>query len=241
MAITVQQCSRHIEHTLGGDADPLVPVIELVNAAGEFLVSMTGWRWLTEGTATLDLVAGQDYVALPADFKAIRAVTGTDSSRLSVDLVTLAEVLEWRTYASGSGEVWKAALEASSPATGGAVTWRLAVAPSPVSASTAALTLYYERGWRTVSESQDQLSLPSYCETLYLEVLRAFARGREEEDVASLDQRLEALARGQILDAAKRADSTAQPHLGTLRGGYGHEAQSWNARHWRSGSDVTLA
>ena len=91
MALTVQECHRHIEHSLGGTLSPEIEVLSLINRAGEFLVSVYPWKWLEGRSATLDLVQDQTYVALPADFRELTAWEATSGLTNDLEMVTTCE------------------------------------------------------------------------------------------------------------------------------------------------------
>ena len=102
---------------------------------------------------------------------------------------------------------------------GGPVRPRLDIYPTPSSDVTDGLTLYFRRGWGALEGDNDLVSIPSYIESLYLQIVRAFARGYERESEADVSQRLSVIAGGPLVLAARQRDKESQPNLGPMRGG----------------------
>ncbi len=75
MSLTVQNCLDHVAKVVGGysKADGL----SYINDVGEILATQQPWAWLEKQTATIDLIAGQTYAALP---DGIREITGYDAT-----------------------------------------------------------------------------------------------------------------------------------------------------------------
>lgn len=57
MAFDFTTPSSHIAHALGGEPSSDVPIHEIVNAAGQQLVSMHSWRWCEDAISYLDFRA----------------------------------------------------------------------------------------------------------------------------------------------------------------------------------------
>ena len=102
---------------------------------------------------------------------------------------------------------------------GGAPEPRLELWPTPASDDATALTCYYVRGWWHLDEDEHEIPIPRWLEGVYLELVRAYARGYEREDVAPIGPRLAALEAGPVMMAAIRRDSTMQGAYGRLRNG----------------------
>ena len=66
--ITKDQLEDQVTRVLGEDSDPRFDVDQIINQAGRYLFSMWSWGWRSRPPVTLDLVADQTYVLLPADF-----------------------------------------------------------------------------------------------------------------------------------------------------------------------------
>ena len=164
-------------------------------------------------------------VALPYDFAELIAYHSTSGLLQGLQMTSHGDLLQKRAsamtmplgfhYASitqpakldGSGE------EKSRPYP------RLEIWPAPSANENAAVQIVYRRGWASVSNSTEVLAIPSWIEPLYTEIVRAYALGWEESDVATLDQRLAVIAQGPIYAAAIERDSSVQPDLGPLING----------------------
>ena len=160
-------------------------------------------------------------IALPSDFRELIAINTTSGLLRGVALTDHAELIQRRAASFVSeGFHYGAIVHAQASATnGGAPTPRLEIWPAPNANETGSLTMMYRAGWKEVSSDNGVASIPTWVEPLYIQVLRAFARGYEEEDAAALDQRLTVLAGGVMFASAVDRDGMVQPHYGGLRGG----------------------
>lgn len=197
--------------------------VDIVNDAGEYLCTMHAWCWLERPEATIDFVADQDWAALPADLRDITNIVYADSLTNSfrwVDASTLT-LLRQRTIERLS---WKysGAIERISTS-GGISTPRLALYPTPSTALTAAMTIRYRAGWTQVGRDANldtaETIIPNEFGALFKRMCRIFALAIEEEEEASLEERLELLEQSSFLDRYKEADGAMQPELGVLEGG----------------------
>ena len=96
---------------------------------------------------------------------------------------------------------------------------RLDIWPEPSTSEAVGLRVYYRSGWERVTGDNVMLRLPEWLEALYLQVVRAFARGYERESDAGADQRIASIAQGPLMAAAKLRDSEMVPNIGPIRGG----------------------
>lgn len=97
--------------------------------------------------------------------------------------------------------------------------WRIEIYPSPASNQANALTMFYRAGWIDIEDDTVVIPIPDFCNTLYRSIIRAFARGYEEDDVASIHQRLMEIEQSPVFIHAKRRDGDIQPTLGQMQGG----------------------
>jgi len=102
---------------------------------------------------------------------------------------------------------------------GGMPRARLEIWPDPGSDDDDAVTIYYRAGWKTLDQDTEYVSIPTWLQTLYIQLVRAFARGYEREDVASLSARCAEVMGGPLALAAVRRDDMMQPSYGELMGG----------------------
>ena len=110
---------------------------------------------------------------------------------------------------------------------------RLDIWPEPGTSEVVGLRVYYRSGWMRVTGDNVMLRLPEWLESLYLQVVRAFARGYERESDAGADQRIASIAQGPLMAAAKLRDSEMLPNIGPIQGGaleqnYGVYDPVWN-------------
>ena len=84
-----------------------------------------------------------------------------------------------------------------------------------------ALQLIYRGQWVDAEDDEDELHLPEagWCDALYLQFLRALARGWEEEGLGTLDERWEHVKRGPLFMAATEQDGLIQESLGEYKWG----------------------
>lgn len=221
--ITVQHCDHHLFHTLGGPLHASLPVVEVINDAGEWLVACQPWKWLQRGSTTMNFVADQAYLDLPTDLQTIMAVELTSSLISMMHLTSFDELLRLRTSSiSPTLGYWGAVTYPSqtSPAAppGGP---RLELYPTPAENETGAVTIFYRAGWTSVKAGSDhaRINIPDFMEPLFKQVLRAFGRGYEMEDEASMDRRLAEIQVGPLYRAAVRRDGNIQLNYGEMQGG----------------------
>lgn len=163
-------------------------------------------------------------LALPADFRELIAVNTSSGFLKGLSLVTFNELLERRSssFTTTTGYYFGSivhpqttGLESST----GAPTPRIEIWPTPSANETAAMTIFYRAGWTEVVNDTDIVRIPSWCELLFLELLRALARGFEEEDQASVSQRVAQIVVGPLMLAARDRDGMVQPSYGAIRNG----------------------
>lgn len=239
MTMTLTQCGTYITLALGGGALPSgLTNAGLVNQAGRWLTQAHQWQWLARPLASLTLVASQSYVELPADFGELIATpeylnaVGVNANGSAVELTTLDTILSAReqdtTETPPESQFYAAVVyeesELASSASSGAVVddalvARLEIWPTPSDAGS--FKIAYRAAWSAVASSGDVIVIPNFMEPLFIEVLRAFARGavREDDDMGTLSDRLQKIVGGAVWAAATRRDATAQPHYGPLAGG----------------------
>ena len=93
----------------------------------------------------------------------------------------------------------------------------LEIWPTPTVDSAGALTIFYRSGWSRVSDDNDLIRVPEWIEPLYKSILRAFARGQEEEDEGTVEARLQSVVQGAIMASCVSRDSRIQPNVGPMR------------------------
>ena len=226
--LTVKQAiDSGIEHALNGPSSHAFEPLSLVNLAGQHLIGMYRWEWCKRRGASLNLRAGRDMIELPDDFAGLEAIETIDNTSIAVRMVSQPELLQIKAqqvmlpssvffvaeaYVDDDNDPQRRNMAA------------LQVFPTPESSMDGFFTINYRGGWPPVTNEMPQevaLPLPNdgSCDALYLTVLRAFARGFEEDDQRSLEQELERIAQGAIFAAAKASDLRRFEHRGRIRNG----------------------
>ena len=72
------------------------------------------------------------------------------------------------------------------------------------------MTIWYRRAWAQVTTPSSVFSLPQWMEPLYLQCVRAFTRGYEEEDLATANARLAEVVAGPLFMVAIQRDSLVE-------------------------------
>lgn len=101
----------------------------------------------------------------------------------------------------------------------GPVRARLDLWPTPSQDEVDRLYIYYRRGWQACESDNALIPIPDWMETLYINLVRAFARGYERESEAGFDARVAAIKQGPVYAAAQLRDKEMVQHLGPMRGG----------------------
>jgi hypothetical protein len=218
MTLTAARCVDHIRHTLGNALpSQTIDPMTVINQAGQFLCTMHEWKWLERQSAYIGFTSGQSYSTCPSDLRDVISIQFTQGLVNRVRITSINEISRLRSHNIGVGlaMTWVALVSRANP-TGGAPIPILELYPTPVSTDNQALTIYYRSGWTpplNLDESS-QINIPEYLEPLYIQILRAFARGYEEEDQASLDTRLQALYTGVLFLTCAERDGMIQHQYG---------------------------
>lgn len=218
--LTASRAIEHARYTYGGASYEFpghVDPLGLVNEAGDYLVSMNDWQWLTGASATLDFKANTDTVKLPADFKSLVWQDHQNGLVSTLTMVSDAEFLELQTSGISGNIEYYGHIVWERPASGGHPVPKIQVWPTPGAAEDDVLRISYEAGWRYVAEASEALTLPPWLTTLYLEILVHITRGRLEEDQGTASARLQGLGQSELYRAAVRRDASAQREMGPMR------------------------
>lgn len=183
------------------------------------------WGHTTNGAVTgLSATVKADSIALPNDFANAIDIQPTEGLVNSFNFCDTAMINQLRTneVAVGNYRYW-GAITRGQTLMNGAVSgngkWRIEIYPSPASNQANALTMFYRAGWIDIEDDTVVIPIPDFCNTLYRAIIRAFARGYEEDDVASIHQRLLEIEQSPVFVHAKRRDGDMQPTLGQMQGG----------------------
>lgn len=168
-----------------------------------------------DGTMTLSACA------LPSDFGGILSLKAGDGFQEDVTLTTLDAIDELRSDSvPTSGSYFMAALSFGQLAASGVPVPRLEFWPDITTADTEKFRLSYRAGWKAITSDGQTLAIPAHTEALFIALLRAFARGYEEEDQATLSRRLADVEAGPVFMAARKYDGAQQRNYGPMRGGW---------------------
>jgi hypothetical protein len=224
--VIAQELIEHITSTTGLETTGEAP-LRIANVAGGLLVGGRQWKYTLTGTIVLPSVAGQDWIELPGDFAAfIGHPRVPEAVYHTFTMTTLDAINEKRTYAlqefghySGA-IVWREKDLTSTPPDRRRVPG-LEVYPTPTEDLTEFLRGYYRRRWEDLGSAEDDIPIPRYMEPVLIQYVRAVARGWEEEDEGSMEQRLAQVKAGPIYRAAVVEDVNTQRVYGPVRGGVG--------------------
>lgn len=220
MTLTASDAIAEITHAISGL--PSATAMRLVNEAGRHVCNMHAWNFLKRPKTSLASVAGQAYIELPADFGSILAIEiegGFTHNWKRTDAATFLR-LESGVWDESGWAYWSI-LENAASTDGTAPGPRLAIWPAPTTANASFAALRYRAKWADLTDDGDTVQLPDFAETLFLQTVRAFARGYEEDEDVTLDERLAVTLAGPIYRAARKQDADSQWYVGTLKGGAG--------------------
>lgn len=168
-----------------------------------------------DGTITLSSCA------LPSDFGSILSLTAGVGLQDYVQLTGLDAIEEMRSDPMvTTGSFYYAALSFGQLAVHSVPVPRLEIWPEPTTNDSEKFRLSYRAKWKEVTTDGQTLAIMPHTEDLFIALLRAFARGYEEEDQATLGQRLAEIEAGPVFAAARKQDGRQQRDYGPLRGGW---------------------
>lgn len=110
---------------------------------------------------------------------------------------------------------------------------RLDLWPTPATHEQNAFVAYYRRGWTPLRNDDDAVSVPTWCEALYLALVRNVALGYERDAEGDVATRLGNVRNSGLFGDARRRDSYVQQDFGPMQNGaaqfdYGLNDQMWN-------------
>lgn len=217
MPLTRLTLKNHAQHALmGGTLGSLVTLEQVIDDAGRYLYGMHQWAFAERPPVTLALVGDQDYVELPLDFGQAILI---ESSNVSITLTTLQELAMQKSTET---------LATNATAFYGVIVWpayegvpatverrsRLLLFPTPATSGPLA-TLWYRATWVTLVSDTAVANVPPYAEAMLIALVRAFARGYRDDNLAA---ELSAIESGAMVNRLKGHDGARQP-IGRIRGG----------------------
>lgn len=202
--------------------DSRIQPFSVFNEAGRELFTRHRWSWRGD-TATLEAVAGQEYIALPDDFAAMTFIT-IPGGTYSVIPVSLGQIRYYRQSPvaySGSGGAWFVSFDGWTRQANPELlpTPRVDLYPTPTTDGTPTLTLEYQRKWREM-QGTDPTAVPNIPNNASraLKLLGRAAFKRLHDDYAGA-QADEAEYEKQIERMIQ--EDTPQMNYGRSRGGAG--------------------
>lgn len=158
-------------------------------------------------------------IALPPDFREAVSIRSVDQFRRDLQWCDIDDIEDSRqTGIPGSGWPMLIAIARENPVGGGPTVVRIEHEPVEQAAFPGAIILHYRSKWTRVTTETVDLNIPLWFNGLFKEVLRAFARGNEEEDEGTTDERLARIQGGPLWEQCLRQDAFEQPSFGRMQG-----------------------
>lgn len=186
-------------------------------------------------TGDIEYRLAPNSAALPSNFRDIIAISATDSLLYGVRLTSLEQILQNRTSQIEVTTSWN--YQAAVNYEGSPPVPRLEIWPDPQSSQTGVFTIFYRAGWTRVTQDSVNIDVPQWIDSLFLRLVRYFARGYEREDVFEMRQMLDSVMDSPEFIMAAHRDGMTQPFYGKLRGG-GAQAHS---RHFGANKHCYVA
>lgn len=222
--LTLADLRLELTHALdGGTPAAQLDQDKIINEAGRYLFSMHSWVWTQRPPVNLAFTAGDSSINLPDDFgEMIDVRSGTTSVQMTT-IGHLAEMLSAGVVSSGtSGGFWGAIIFPNvEPAASAAAPrrWQLHVVPQV--GTTQTMTLWYRGRWEPLNQDTDIAAIPVFAQSLLKQLVRAFARGYEHDQLLEM---LEKVQQSQFFQNARREDGSVQHSYGRIRHGAISEA-----------------
>jgi hypothetical protein len=224
MQIKLQTIEEHARHATGKRPGDPVSSVLIANHAGQAMVQMHPWIWLTLANTTLDYTAAQAYLPLPDN---CREVTGLAAAygvnvgpfaRVSMDRLLL---LRSSTTTATNGVNYYAA--SYNPTTG---VQRIELAWAPATTVAGAVSVAYKAGWRRIDEDDEAVVLPDFMEPLYLRLVRAVAASYMDEGLGPAQDIMRAALSSVEFENAKSFDGRIMSAPLRIRGTLGEQMEA---------------
>ena len=233
MALTYADAKAHVLLACGGDPSTATGltvaqrVAQILRFAGQHLYSHA-WNWRERTAANLSFTASQDFVELPDDvgtilnvypngntFRRVFLISAEAFSRFESDNLTITDAVFYVTVSRGkppTSGTFEGVTTNTQPAR------RLDIYPTPSSTESNALSIRYRADFvdidsTDVDSTAKQIPVEDFCESLFLEYVRAFAEGGEVGDTL---QRVAMVDASPLLQEAMRRDGVETPNYGPL-------------------------
>lgn len=212
----------HAEQAAGGATDPAVDPEVVVNEAGRYLVSMHRWQFLEREPLNLQFIASQDHVDLPEDFDSVTFIEASSRLESTVVMTSLSHVQFLRSSPLDDPfHYWVAIEWVAQQSTVSRPKPQLSIYPTPGTTESGALKMGYRAGWKTLVEPDEVPNVPVSCDSLLIQLVRAFTLGYADEakGTGSVVRRLEPIEQSAMLNRIKQQDGMRLQSLGQMQGG----------------------
>lgn len=219
MALTITEATTIVQRSLGDDPDVL-SIVQVINTAGTLLAGMRKWKWLQRTSYSLGVTASQAYINLPSDLKSIQSIVSQENWE-SARWVNAAQLERWRRGDMGVPPNGYVMLLAGGVAGDNTAIHRLEIYPTPSADASDVFSMSYTAGWSPITSgtaASTNLTLPTYLEPLFYELLTAVAKSFDEEDSAGLTARINMIKSGAVYMQAVEHDGSTQPIISGIPG-----------------------
>jgi hypothetical protein len=169
-AMTVEDYTARMLHAIG-NAQPAtgVTTISILNEALFFLFDYHDWSWRQRPPALLNIVSGQDYVALPTDFGwdgMLKVHANVTVPQIGVLKCTLDDISRFRGQTAPATTPYYVALAwpTQTSLTVAPATPRLEIWPTPSLSISNAIRITYRAGAISVTNTTDVPNIPTHFE-----------------------------------------------------------------------------
>lgn len=236
MALALSDYRLHAKHSTAVDSATLPPgttsdaaANQIVNQAGRFLYTCHSWKFRETVSADIDFTASQSYVAMPTSLGQLISIE-TNSLTSDIRLTAIENLLAMRakSLVPAGYSYWAALVHPRrANATTAPTPPRLELYPTPAATATAAATIFFRAVWTELAADTDLPDIPLYCESLLIELVRAFADGYMDRHAESggllpsvtLGDRVHDVVTSPVFLAAVEEDGGKQPDYGTVGNG----------------------
>ena len=200
------------------DDTTLLGRFQIETRVGDDSITIDSPSLTADITSTVAFTVDTSRIGLPSDVERIKTVhrkrpnSGGAFASSSTELHMLDEsYLTGGSYVVGYTLEWGTAVAKALPVP------TLRIWPQASGPSVDALSAVYLRAWPSIDTETDIIPIPSYMESLFIEVCRIYARSFEDQD--ALDLRANEITGGAVFMAAARYDSGGQHYMGRPRYG----------------------
>jgi len=227
MPMTVAEGLDTIMAALGmRSLDARLSGVGILNDAGQLLVNSHSWQWLHRPRVDLPFVTDQSTLELPTDFDELISAEHKEALVNAFNIVDPATGMALRTSQIDVTSYQYYAWVTYQNNDDGVPTPRLELWPTPATTTDeGAISIEYRAGWTrlgtTALEHADQtvIPIPEWLIPLFRRILRATAKGWEEEDEAAIEVRYQSIVGSQLFLDAQDRDGRVVATVGELDGG----------------------